>query len=260
MSDTIVTGADASGQPASAPATTQPATQAAAPEYVSKDEFRTVLSGMLKNMLPKVVQESMAQSLPTVIEKHLTEAQAKAKAAQQEPAAMQDSKQEAAKPSAELIALQKKIADLEKSNRETAERYAKERQRAIEANGISALRQSLSGKLKAEAVDIAADLIRARGQLVFDDDGNPLMRVVVKQKGYDDEEQKLPLGEAIGHYLKSKEAELFLPPPSNGAGGAKPKLPNGSRTPNGQFAPAGQFKSPSEAFEALGFGALEDNL
>lgn len=256
MSDPAQGPADSGAESTTAPAT---------PEYVSKDEFRSVMSGMLKSMLPKVVQETLAPSLETKfaeLQAKIAAATGSAPSQSQEPDAAPkgDAKAKAKdEPSAELVAMQKRVAELERATKDANEKYARERQRSIETKALSDLKSMLGGKVRPDAVDTVADLIKGRGHITYDDDGNALMRVVVSQKGFEDEEHTLPLAQAIPHFLKSKEASFFTPPPATGAGGAKPKLPNAARLPNGQFANGGA-KTTAESFEALGFGSLEDNL
>lgn len=234
--------------------------------FVSKDELRTIVSGMLRSS-----QEKSSKELSSALDTKLAEFAAKiAEANGQKPKPVDDDAGEKskAKPKGDaapdvaenpaFLKMQKELEKLQLANQQLAEQRARERAKANEDRAYAGLKEQLSGKVRSEAVGVIADAVRGRGLISYDEEGNAHMRVTVAAKGYDPEDQVLPLAEAIPHYLKSKEAALFLPAPSaQGQQPVKAKV-TGVRAPTGQFA--GNPKSPAEAFEALGYGSLEDNL
>lgn len=234
--------------------------------FVSKDELRTIVSGMLRSS-----QEKVAKDLSGTLDAKLAEFYAKlAEANGNKPKSEgDDAGDKAKKPKGEPVAgdpaespaflkMQKELEKLQQANQQLAEQRARERAKANEDRAYAGLKEHLSGKVRAEAIGVIADAVRGRGLITYDEEGNAQMRVTVAAKGYEPEDQVLPIAEAIPHYLKSKEAALFLPPPgAQGTQVPKAKAP-AARAPTGQFA--GNPKSPTEAFESLGFGSLEDNL
>lgn len=234
--------------------------------FVSKDELRTIVSGMLRSS-----QEKVSKDLSGTLDAKFAEFAAKIAEAngqgKSKPAGDDDAEKPKGKPKGEPVAgdtaespaflkMQKEIEKLQKDNQQLAEQRARERAKANEDRAYAGLKEHLSGKVRAEAIGVIADAVRGRGLITYDEEGNAQMRVTVAAKGYEPEDQVLPIAEAIPHYLKSKEAALFLPAPTSQQA-PKAKVP-GARAPTGQFA--GNPKSPSEAFEGLGFGSLEDNL
>jgi len=232
-----------------------------APEALTADKVRTIVSGMLKTTVSKAVTDAVG-GLKSSFEAEfapLKEMLAKAKT---EPTDKPEDKQPKAKdaPAVDprIEAFEKKIAKLEAEHKAATERAAKERARAIELSALGSLSQHLSGKVRPEAVDVVVKLMKADGRIVYDDEGNASMRVPVSLgKGLGFEDQELPIDEAIPHWLKSKEAALFLPAPSEGAGGTKRQAP-ANRSGNGQFA-NGAPKNALEAFEAQ-HGSIESLL
>lgn len=232
--------------------------------FVSKDELRTIVSGMLRSS-----QEKVSKDLSGALDAKLAEFAAKiaeANGNKPKPSDEADGEKPKAKAKGDtavdpaespaFLKMQKELEKLQQANQQLAEQRARERAKANEDRAYAGLKEHLSGKVRAEAIGVIADAVRGRGLITYDEDGNAQMRVTVAAKGYEPEDQVLPIAEAIPHYLKSKEAALFLPAPT-GQQAPKAKVP-GARAPSGQFA--GNPKSPSEAFEGLGFGSLEDNL
>lgn len=231
--------------------------------FVSKDELRTIVSGMLRSS-----QEKVSKDLSGTLDAKFAEFAARvAEANGQKPKPDDEAGDKSKKPKTDekapdvaenpaFLKMQKELEKLQQANQQLADQRARERAKANEDRAYAGLKEHLSGKVRSEAVGVIADAVRGRGLISYDEEGNALMRVTVAAKGYDPEDQVMPLADAIPHYLKSKEAALFLPAPT-GQQPAKAKVP-GARAPTGQFA--GNTKSPSEAFEALGFGSIEDVL
>ena len=118
-----------------------------------------------------------------------------------------------------LAAMEKKFAKLEADHKAARELAAKERRASLEAKAISDLRAELTGKVRPEAVGVVADLLRARNAITIDENGAATMRVRFSpERGLPEEDHDLPFGDALPHFLKTKEAALFVPPPTGGAG------------------------------------------
>jgi len=98
----------------------------------------------------------------------------------------------------------------------------KEKRVAREEKAFSQLRTELTGKVRPEAVDAAAKILfHADRKVVVGDDGN----ITFKQGDSD-----FDLREGISEWMKTKDAAMFLPPPS-------PRVPvqrtNGPRNSTG---------------------------
>jgi hypothetical protein len=232
------------------------------PEALNADKIRSIVAGMIKSSQAKTSQDFGAALDAKLAEFAKTLSAASAvkpdgDAGDGEPKPKAKAGKEPSEAEVQLAAMQKELAALKDHNRKVESDRRKERQQAIERGAYSDLKQNLAGKVRAEALDAVADLVRGRGLISYDDQGNALMRVTVNN-GYENEDAQLPIAEAIPHYLKSKEAALFLPPATPIQQSPRAKLP-GARPDSGATGVSGA-KSPAEAFEALGLGSLEDNL
>lgn len=267
VADELDNGADGAGKDTD--------TAGEKPEYVSEGKLRNIVAGMLKSSQAKVSQDFSA-ALDAKLAEFAKSINGGARGrpagdgddgdgepAKKKPAAGKPDK-EPSEAELQLSALQKKLEKLEEDRKKEARERAKERQQAIERGAYADLKQSLAGKVRAEAIDAVADLVRGRGLIGFDAEGNPLMKVTVSHgKDFDPEEMQLPIAEAIPHYLKSAEARLFLPPPQAGIPGAKPKMP-GARPQDGKLSGASNgaksFDDALSAYEAMGVGSFDDNI
>lgn len=236
--------------PAAGEGTATPAPDAG----ISRDEIRTIVAGIVSATLKKAVPDAIGGALKAFTETELAPIKARLSEPAKTPETQTPKAEQAGGPDPFVVELQAKIAKLEADGKAAREAAAAERRKALQSKAYSDLRQQLNGKVKPEAVDILADVLRARKLVSYDDDGNVKLKVLhAPVRGMAEEEAELPLSEALPIFLKSKEASMFLPAPSTGAGpGAKPAM-NAVR-------PDGRPMSPAEAFEALGFGSLEDNL
>jgi len=236
-------------------ATTQQAQQ---PEYLTKDEARSIFAGIVKSTLRSELGPAFKTFLDTEIAPLKTEfaafKQAPPNTQQQGDDSAKKPRAESAKTEADpkFVELEKKLAALESENKRANERAAAERRRNIEMSGYGALRNALSGKVRPELIDGVEAMIRGRNQMVFDEDGNARLKMRVRaSKDLPEEDQELPIEEGIQHWLKTKEAAAFIPAPTQQT---PPKRPPNAQT-NGQTrGDNGQFSSaqndPIAAFEA----------
>lgn len=228
------------------------------------------VSSQLKRALPKVLAETLGPAINAALEpalKPLQESLAALPKPGTEPApdakAKVKGKVDADEPDPKVVALEQKIAKLELDNKAAKESAARERQAARESKAFSDLRQELTGKVRPEALDAVSTLLRARNQVVIDDAGNVSLKLRCSlEKGLPEEDVELPLAEAIPHFIKTKEAALFVPPPNQGGAGPKGRSAPVPRTGGPQpqrVAMPGAVPSAIEAFEAE-HGAIEDHL
>lgn len=158
-----------------------------------------------------------------------------------------------AQPDPEVLKLRKTVELLEGQMKAEQKRAAEERQRAIEAKGYAEVQQALSDKVRPEAVPIVLDLFRARQRVTFTDEGDVRIRIRASfDRGMPEEERELSPADAIAHFIKTKEAALFLPPPGQ-AGPAGQRTPNRQATtavPRPQSEPARREALPTDEREA----------
>lgn len=127
---------------------------------------------------------------------------------------------------AEVEGLKKKIAELEGNWRKAQKQAEQERQRAIEQKGYGDLRTVLGTKVRPDAVSVVTDVLRSRGMVVFDDDGQVRLKIRASlAKGEPEEDHVLDIESGVAHFLSTKEGALFVPPPSPGAGAAASRRP-----------------------------------
>lgn len=186
------------------------------PKYVTAEDVASIVNAAvtnhLKRTLPKEI-EALGSKLSGDMKKTLEEFKPKA-----------DPQGEGSgKPSPEVAALQAKIDELVAANKATAEKAEKAERDRRETHAYGELRAALSKSVRPEMLDIVTKVVRADGLISFDEEGKALFRVRRSPgAGLAEEDQQLPLNDGIAHFLKSKEASVFLPPPT-------PKSPQGSQ-------------------------------
>lgn len=131
----------------------------------------------------------------------------------------------------QVVALEKKLARLERQAQEAdAARKKAERERA-EEKGHGAVRKALSGKVAAEALDLAHAALRGRGAIHIDDDGNPRFRFGER----DEPEEGLDLDAGIERFLRTKEAAFLKPAATARDGNRWQNSSNGAASANDPF-------------------------
>lgn len=136
-------------------------------------------------------------------------------------------------------AVAKRLAPLEEQlQREKASREAAE-QRARSSSMDSALRSALSSF--GENADLAADVLRGRGVVVWDDEND---RPAIKGTNDFGREVLEPLPDAVAKWAQGDGAKLMPAVAGEGAGGSR------GRTATGR--PGSQITDPKEALKALG--------
>lgn len=145
------------------------------------------------------------------------------------------------KPDPKVSALESKLAEVTKK----LELEAAERQKAVDEgrakDAKAALRSALTGLVRPEALDIAVrDLFDAQKVVTLDEQGNPLIKVRRKDYAGADEVVDMPLGDGIGHWIKTQDGKFYAPAPNGG--GSDPK---GGRGPQRGAAPLGRDGLPN---------------
>lgn len=133
-----------------------------------------------------------------------------------------------AQPSPEMLALQRKVDELTRKNEtETKAREAAEKKQRDDS-AFAALRAHLAPKVRPEMLDtLAKVLFHADERITFDEaTGAPLFKIRrAPMAGMAEADELLPLESGVAEYLKGKDAEPFLPPPTPKPGEKRPTAP-----------------------------------
>lgn len=133
----------------------------------------------------------------------------------------------------EVLALQKKLEVLEAERKREREETVKQAKNLRDKDAYAQLSAELSNKVRPEAVDMVAKLLfHADKKIDVREDG-----VFYKL----DEDTEVTLAEGVKQFLKSKEAQFFIPPPS----------PKTQTINKGQKAPARTMSVQSSASDPI---------
>lgn len=127
------------------------------------------------------------------------------------------------------MAAKLEAADARAQNSERARVEAE--QKRLQDSAVTQFRNHLQPKLREDLLDVAVShWANTEGRLKVSDDGTALLRVKRAQfKGGPEQEEELPLAEAIPFLLASKEAKPFIPAPGGqqdkSGPVAKPRIP-----------------------------------
>lgn len=137
---------------------------------------------------------------------------------------------------AEFAAMQKRLDKHEADLKDARKATAQANRRAAEEKGYASVRTALAkGIPEGTGLNAAIDLLRSRGQIVIDDEGNAKMKLrAVFEQGLDEEERELALADAVPHYLKTPDAALFMPAPSRAGIRPPPAVRPPTRPASGQ--------------------------
>lgn len=186
---------------------------AEAPQYVTSDQIAQIVNSAVTSQLGRALKTQLGGAIEAALQP-IKEKLATA------PPKEQESEASNAKTSPEIAALQKKVKELTEGFALKEQEVIAERTQARQDKAFSALVQSLSGQVRPGTENTVATLLQARKQFIVGENGEPLLRVrTALFKGQAEEDHELPLKDGLAHYLKTKDAELFLPPPTGGAGG-----------------------------------------
>lgn len=222
------------------------------PTFVTEDRVAAIVNAAvtshLKRTLDKSVGDAITKALDPIRQKLETPA----------PAPQPDDKSpDKSKPNPEVAALQKQVSDMQAALKLKDEEAATQRRQAREDKAFTDLVGALTGKVKPGSERTAALVLRAEGRLVVDDDGNASLKVRTSlAKGQPEQDHEFPIADGVGHFLKTKEADLFIPPPNQGGAGGT-RRSTGVNTPGSR--PNGQPQDAVQAFEAQ-HGPIDDHL
>lgn len=226
----------------------------ASDDKITKSEIEALVSATVNKAITGHLKREL-KSLPQLIKSALAESAAASKTegdedagddagdgepkpktpAAKTPKAAAKTGNENAEPSAEalrLAELEKRFEKTEKALKDANLATARERRRGAEERGYATVRSEFMKSLRPEAVDLVTDAMKARNAFVIDDEGNVRMKVRASlEQGLPVEEHELPFHEALPHFLKTKDAALFLPPPNRGAGDRKGAFEGDRRSP-----------------------------
>lgn len=189
----------------------------------------------LSNMVNAAVGNHMKRSLPKFLEEALTPhmTSLKEQFASLRPAEPSKAPKEGDDTNARVTQLEAML------KKEQAARAA-ERQQTRNDRAYGDLKAVLAGKVRPEAVEMVAKLIKADGRLVVTDSGEASLRV-------GDMEHDLSTG--IAEFLKTGEAQMFLPAPGYGPS-SKPLKP-GQRPPARTGGPPPANETPAQKAQRL---------
>ena len=160
---------------------------------------------------------------------------------------------EVGKPSPEMVALQKKLADMETALRTQSEAAERATRSAVEKDAYGALYAELNGKVRPEMQKDLADLLfHARRQVYVNDDGQTVFKVKASRgKGLPEEDLEYPLADGVKEFFKSQSAAPYLPPPMSGAGDSG-RQPFGTRSNGGNALSNDPATRTAQQLAALG--------
>lgn len=210
------------------------------PKFVTSDEIGNIVNSAvtahLRRFTEKQLPEVLAGALKPITEKLN---------APPPPPPEDDGRKKSKQQDPELLAMAKKVEDMEKALASEKERVAAAERKAREERAYSELRGSLEGKVRPELLDmVAKHLFVVEGRVETDETGTALFRSTrVPYTGADPEDVRLPLRAGIEDFLKSDSAKPFLPAP---ASAGAPQLPKRGPSP----APGGvDFSKPATTDE-----------
>lgn len=211
------------------------------------------VTSQLKRLLPAAVTEAISgMKLPEMISAQVA---AMKDPGEEEPTSGKPKNQPKSELEKQLQELAAKLEASEKATKEAERlRIETEQARRLDA-GTTAFRTALSSKLRPELLDVGVSHWgTVQKRLTVNDDGTVLIRVKrAPYKGAPEQDEDLPLAEALPILLASEEAKPFLPPPAPipGAGGGAPR--NLQRGPDGMP----RYDTPATTDEEKARRALE---
>lgn len=211
------------------------------PKFMTEDDVAKMVTGAVSAHLKG---KQMQTLITGVVSSALQEALGPIKEQLAKPPAPQEpAPGEKQKDDPKVTALQKQLDDMATLLKQSQEAAETEKKKAQEQTLRAAVRNELAGKVRPEAVEDMVDLLFYRKRVGVDDAGNVTFTWRSSlAKGMPEEDHQFPLPDGIREFLKSKQAEIYLPPP-NPPGGTKSgaKLANG----NGTLPPVGRYDKPA---------------
>lgn len=202
-----------------------------APKYVTEETFMAELNRAITARF-KEVEKKVEKVVAAAFEPLKTKLEAPSPAAPPPD----DKTPDKSKPDPIVASLQKQLDEMKSALKAKDEEAAAERKAARDEKAFGLLVTELTGKVRPGAERMVATLLKAQGQLVIDDEGNTSLKVRTSlAKGSAEQDHEFPIADGVGHYLKTKDAALFLPPPNSGGAGGDRRVPAAPRPQAGQL-------------------------
>jgi hypothetical protein len=206
-------------------------TTAEEPKYITADQVAQIVNQAVTAQLKRSLKGELEGLTKTITESVATQI----KASTPEP---KTDDSQGGKPDPKYSALEQKFAQMEANYKAAQERAEAAEKKRREDRAFTDLRTKLAEHVRPDMVDVVAEnLFYAKKRVTFDEDGNPLF--VARRApapGMSEEDMPLPLADGIASFLKSKEAEPFLPAPGGKSTGnkasAKPPQFGSQQLPN----------------------------
>lgn len=142
------------------------------------------------------------------------------------------------KKNPEMLALEQRLEQMQAALQKAEDEKTAERKAAREDRAFSELVSSLTGKVRPGTETMVAKLLKADGKLIVDEEAGAVLRVRGSRvKGMPEEDLDLPIVDGVAHYLKTKDAQIFLPSPSNGGAGSEGRVSPTARRAPGEKPP-----------------------
>lgn len=206
------------------------------PAALTEDRVTEIVNASVNAAVTSQLKRSLGKELATAVAAALEPLKTKLEAVPVAPAPPPDDKApDKSKPDPIVASLQKQLDEMKSALKAKDEEAAAERKAARDEKAFGLLVTELTGKVRPGAERMVATLLKAQGQLVLDDDGNASLKVRTSlAKGSPEQDHEFPIADGVGHYLKTKDAALFLPPPNSGGAGGDRRVPATPRPQAGQ--------------------------
>jgi hypothetical protein len=191
------------------------------PQYVTVEQLNAAIGSHLGRALPKALEPFNKQF------GDINETLKKLATPKVEPTEEEKNRQRQSDP--ETLALKNQLEELKQANQR--EREAREKAEATQRDNaaFAHLRSLVAKSVRPELVDVVAkNLFYAEKVITYDESGKALFKSRRAQyQGGPEEEVATTLEDGVQQYLKTKEAQVFLPPPTS----KQPTNNGGNRQP-----------------------------
>jgi len=187
-----------------------------APKYVTAEEIGNIVNAAVTSHLKRSLAGAIDAALKPVVEK-LSAVQAPV-APPADPE--EGGKAKKGKQDPEVLAMAKRIEDMEKALATEREATAAAQRQSRDERAFSELMTALDGKVRPEFRDmLAKHLFHLEKRIEVDETGRALFKTSkVPAWGGEPEDQFLPIADGVTDFLRSDAAKAFLPAPNPGSG------------------------------------------
>jgi hypothetical protein len=212
------------------------------PEFVTKEDMTAIVNAAVTSQLKRSLDKGIAAALEPALKHALAPFHEKLEKAPEPPAPGGGGNEKPKGDDPQVTALKKQLDDVTAGLKAAQDEAALEKRKSMDQTARGQLRSELSGKVRPEAIEDVVDLLFFRKRVAHDDQGNLTFTWRSSlSKGLPEEDHQFPLADGVREFLKSKQAEMYLPPPNTDKNKlAGSKLPNGSTLP-----PVGRYDKPA---------------